>query len=426
MTGSSWFSAAGLGLFVHWDHASQQGIEISLPMVGRWLWPGYDEINQEADDVSVAQYESSAATFNPTRWDAPALARRARQLGARYVVFTTRHCGGYSMFHTKHSDYSIEHSPFGRDITRELVDAVRAEGLKVGLYYSLPDWHHPDYPAFRDSDRPYRREGYQRAEPEQWNRYLDYVKGQLTELLTGYGPVDLLWFDGDWERTTEEWRAGELRALVKSLQPDVIINDRLPDNGDYVTPEQVMPIAPLPSPWELCLTISESWGWRPADHRYKSARQLAVYLSEVTSKGGNLLLNVSPTGDGSLPPLQVERLDALTTWMAAHGESVLGVQPGPSTVQFYGPVTRRADTMYLHLVLRPVEQVVVRGLPVKRIKGVRLLATGQSLPYRTTVEVHNGKLPDEPTGELFVDFGGNTDALIDVIAVDLHPAVSAA
>jgi alpha-L-fucosidase len=340
-------------------------------------------------------------------------------MGARYVVFTTKHAAGYSMFHTKHSDFSIEHSPFRRDITRELVDAVRAEGMRVGIYYSLADWHHPDYPAFTEADRPYRREGYRRSSPEQWARYLRYVHDQLTELLTQYGQIDLLWFDGDWERTAEEWRADQIRALAKSLQQRVIINDLLPGYGDYVTPEQVIPIAPLAGPWELCLTMSESWGYRPADHRRKTARQLAVYLSEVTSKGGNLLLNVGPTGAGVLPEWQRERLDTLAAWTARHGEAVLGVRPGPAAVQFYGPVTERDGTIYLHLVMRPVGEVVARGLPVKRIRGVRLLATGASLPFRTNVEVHNGLVPPEPTGELFVDFPVDSGALVDIVAVDL-------
>jgi alpha-L-fucosidase len=183
-----------------------------------------------------------------------------------------------------------------------------------------------------------------------------------------------------------------------------------------------MPIAPLPGPWELCLTMSESWGYRPADRRRKTARQLAVYLAEVASKGGNLLLNVGPDGQGALPAWQIDRLDALTAWTAKHGEAVLGVRPGRVGVQFYGPVTEVDGTIYLHLVMRPAGEVVARGLPVKRIRGVRLLATGESLPFRTNVEVHNGVVPAEPTGELFVEFPGDSGALIDVIAVDLGGA----
>jgi alpha-L-fucosidase len=415
----NWFNHAGLGVFVHWDHASQQGLEISWPMVGRWQWPGYDAVNPESDDVTVAQYQSSAATFNPARWDPAALAKRAKALGAKYVVFTTKHAAGYSMFHTRHSDFSIEHSPYQRDLTREFVDAVRAEGLRVGLYYSLADWHHPGYPAWTDADRPYSRDGYRRAEPEDWATYLRYMHDQLTELLTNYGRIDLLWFDGDWERSAEEWCAGQLRMLCKSLQPRVIINDRLPGYGDYTTPEQVFPTDAPAGPWELCMTMSESWGYRPADHRRKTARQLAERLCEVSSKGGNLLLNIGPDGDGVLPDWQIDRLDELTDWTARHGEAVLGVRPGSKNLQFYGPVTETDDSIYLHLVLRPAGEVVARGLPVKRIRGVRLLATGEQLTFRSNVEVHNGVVPAEPTGELFIDVPAASGALIDVIAVDL-------
>jgi alpha-L-fucosidase len=416
-SGTDWFDGAGLGLFVHWDHASQQGVEISWPLVGESIIPGHD---RPEDEVSVERYHSTAATFDPVRWDAPALARLARAAGARYVVFTARHHAGYSMFHTRHSDFSVQHSPYGADITRQFVDAVRAQGLRVGIYYSLPDWHHPDYPAFRDADRPYPKERYPRPDPARWSRYLDYVKGQLTELLTGYGPIDLLWFDGEWERTEQEWQAGELRALIKSLQPDVIINDRLPGHGDYATPEQGMPVTPPAGPWELCLTMSGSWAWRPADTDYKSSRQLAEYLCEVVSRGGNLLLNVGPKGDGSLPEPEVARLAELGGWLDDHAESLIGVRPGPPSVDFHGPVTCRDDRIYLHLVLRPVDRLTVRGVPVRRVDSVWMLGSATPLEFRTNVEVHHQDEPGaEPTGELIIQVPGPTAALLDVIVIHL-------
>ena len=419
---NNWFRHAGLGLFVHWDHASQQGLEVSWPMAGRWRRPGHDAPDPDSDEVTPEQYHASAATFDPVGWDPAGLARRARELGARYVVFTARHHAGYAMFHTRSSDFSVRRSPYGRDLMRELVDAVRAEGLRIGLYYSLSDWHHPDYPALTVADRPYPGAGYPRATQEQWSRYLRYLHDQITELLTGYGPIDLMWFDGGWERTAAEWRADQIRLLVKSLQQRVIINDRLPGHGDYVTAEQIMPAAASPGPWELCLTMGENWGYRPDDHRRKTARQLAVALAEVAGKGGNLLLNVSPDGRGELPAWQLERLDALTEWTRGHGEAVLGVNPGRAGIAFHGPVTERAHTVYLHLVMRPVGETLARGLPVRRIRGVRLLASGAPLAYRTTIEVHNGEMPDELTGELFIDTPEPSGALIDVIAVDLAPA----
>ena len=304
-----WFSGAGLGIFIHWDHASQQGLEISWAMAGLTSIEGPPQT-----EVTPEQYHSSAATFDPQRWDPAGLARLFREAGAIYVVFTTRHHAGYSMFHTRHSTFSIVHSPYRRDILRELVDALRAEGLRVGLYYSLSDWHHADYPAFRESDKPYPQGAYRRPAPEAWARYLDYLRGQLTELLTNYGRIDLLWFDGQWERTAEEWHAAELRDLVASLQPHVIVNDRLPGQGDYATPEQSLPAIAPAGPWELCLSMGSSWSYRPDEANYLSTAEILTSLTKVAELGGNLLLNVSPMGDGSLPQPQVDRLREIGAW----------------------------------------------------------------------------------------------------------------
>jgi alpha-L-fucosidase len=416
MADMSWFSGAGFGVFVHWDHASQQGIEVSWPLVGRSIVSGGDDAR---DVVSVAQYHSSAVTFNPRLWDAVALARLARSCGARYIVFTARHHAGYSMFHTKASDFSIEHSPYRADITRQLTEAARAEGLRVGIYYSLSDWHHADYPAFDESDKPYAYERYPRPSPEMWARYLDYVRAQLTELLTRYGTIDILWFDGQWERSAEEWRATQLRRLVASLQPNTIVNDRLPGQGDYATPELLLPTTPPAGPWELCLTMNDSWGWRPKDPNYKSPRDLAVYLADVVSRGGNLLLNVSPMGDGALPEVQVSRLKELGAWIASHGQALIGVRPAPASVDFYGPATVRDNRLYLHLIAQPVEHVVVRGIPVGRVRGVSLVGSSRPLAYHMPLAVYDDHLlgPDM-LAELIIDAPAPSEALIDVVAVE--------
>jgi len=399
---------------VHWDHASHQGIEIGWPLVGKSIVTGRPE---PEDVVTAAQYQSSAESFNPTSWDPRAVARLARESGARYVVFTVRHHAGYSMYHTKHSDFSIASSPYRGDIAREFFDALREEGLRVGIYYSLLDWHHPDYPAFTDADRPYPGPNYRRPTPEQWERYLDYLRGQLTELLTEYGPIDLLWFDGEWERTEQEWHAAELRELIRSQQPDTVVNDRLPGQGDYRTPEQGMPRRPPPSRWELCLTMSESWGYRASDTEYKSPRTLVGYLCEVAGRGGNLLLNIGPRGDGSLVPTEVATLGEIGGWLASHGESVLGVRPAPPRVDFYGPVTERDGVLYLHLLMRPVEHLVVRNVPTDLMTGVRLLGSGQALSYQVNEEVH--QTDTEQLGELIIAAPEPTGALIDVVAIDL-------
>jgi alpha-L-fucosidase len=437
LPGGEWFVGAGLGLFVHWDHASQQGIEISWPLVGRSIIPGVSDVE---DAVSVEQYHSSAATFDPQQWDAPTLARLAREAGAEYVVFTARHHAGYSMFHTEYSDFGIQHSAFGRDITREFVEAVRAEGLKVGIYFSLPDWHHPDYPAFRDEDRPYpeehwpgagldenigqpiREDRHRRATPDQWARFQTYLRGQLTEILTNYGTIDLLWFDGEWERNEEEWDTAGLRALIKGLQPDVVINERLLGHGDYKTPEQAFPTTTPDGPWELCLTIGDMWAWRPDDTNTKSLHSLLTTLIEVVSRGGNLLLNVGPTGDGSLDERQVERLEGFAAWMEHHRESVIGVAP-TRDLDTYFPTTTSGNTLYVHLVNRPVEEIIVRGLPVRRVSAVRLLATGEALDHRIGFEVHELASRDaEPLGELRITAPEPSGAPIDVVAIDFETA----
>ena len=411
-----WFKGAGLGLFVHWDHASQQGIEISWPLVGKSIVPGSARVE---DEVSIEQYQSSAATFDPVLWDPAGLARLARSCGARYVVLTARHHAGFSMFHTKFSTFSIEHSPYRRDIVREFVEAVRAEGLRVGIYYSLPDWAHPNYPRFGEADKPYARSAYRRPPVGEWELYRQYLRGQLTELLTNYGPVDLVWFGGEWERTAEEWDAPGLRALVRSLQPDAIVNDRLPGQGDYVTPEQALPTEPPPGPWEMCLTMNRGWAWRPPDNDYKPARRVARYLAEVAAQGGNLLLNISPKGDGSLPEAQVARLKELGAWLATHGESVIGVGPVKPPVQFYGPVTRRGSRLYLHLVMRPTDLLAVRGVPVRRVRRVTLLGREVDLGYETNLEVSSGPGSTEDTlGEMLIGAGEPTGSLHDVVAID--------
>jgi alpha-L-fucosidase len=326
----------------------------------------------------------------------------ARESGMRYAVFTSRHHDGFSMFHTRQSDFSIEHAPYGGDVVREYVDAARAEGLRVGLYYSLSDWHHPDYPAFTDADRPYRFLDGRRPKPEEWERYLSFLFGQITELLTNYGTIDLLWFDGGWERSAEEWRAKELHELIRSLQPEVVINDRLPAFGDYDTPEQLVPAKPPARRWETCLTMNRSWGYNPADTDYKSARELVHTLCEVAGRGGNLLLNVSPMADGQLPREQIERLETVGSWLRTHGETIFDTEAGLEPWQLYGTSTRRGDRFYVHLIMRPYDTVAVRGVPIRRIRSVRLLATGAELDYSTRCSAVDRILNPDPPGELLI------------------------
>jgi alpha-L-fucosidase len=413
----TWFDTARFGMFVHWGHSSQQGIELSWPMVEA------KEATPYTRPMGVAEYQSTAATFDPQQWDAPALAKRAKRLGMQYAVFTTKHHDGYSMYDTQLSRFGVMHSPFRRDIVREFVDAMRAEGLRIGLYYSLIDWHHPDYPAYEDEDKPYVF-GRPRRQPtdEQWERFIAFMFGQVRELLTNYGTIDVLWFDGSWERSAKQWRGRELVQMIRELQPDILINDRLPGAGDFETPEQFVPPEPKERPWETCMTINESWGYNRHDPAFKSPRQLIHTLCEVAGRGGNLLLNVSPMGDGELQPELVERLDGVEAWMAKHAASILETRPGLEPWQFYGPSTRRGDTIYCHLLMRPYESVTIRGLPIKRIRSVRCVGTGAALEYETRCAILDRWFNPDPSGEVTVNIpAAALDDYATVLAIEVAP-----
>jgi alpha-L-fucosidase len=408
---ASWFDRAALGMFIHWGHVSQRGWEISWPLVG-----GSPAL-PACQVVPAATYHESAKTFAPRPHSARGWLDLARRAGARYAVFTAKHHDGFALYPTRLSDFSIASSPYDGDLVAEFVQATRDAGLRVGLYFSLCDWHHPDYPAFEDTDRPYTRFLQRRPSAEQWERYLSFLFGQVRELLTGYGPIDLIWFDGGWERSAEEWRARELHDLVHSLQPDILINDRLPGFGDFDTPEQFIPPQPRDRRWETCLTQNRSWAYNPSDRDYKSPRELVHALCEVVGRGGNLLLNVSPSGSGDLPPEQVERFERIAGWMSAYGESILDTEPGLEPWQFYGPSTRRGNRVFLHLLLRPYESLTVRGLRVKRVRRVRELRSGVELEVSSRMPILDELFSPDPSGELVIQV---PERLLDPLATVLE------
>jgi len=392
----SWFDDARLGLFVHWGHYAAAGWEASWPLVG-----GVATL-PEGQQMTVDAYHGNATKFCPQE-NAPELwVAAAANAGARYAVLTTRHHDGFSLWPTAVSDYNLRLGGYAGDIVEEYVAACREHGLKVGFYYSLPDWHHPDYPAFTEAHKPYRFGAYPAATDEQWQRYLGYVDAQLTELLTRYGTIDILWFDGGWEHSPEQWRANHLEAMIRDLQPDILINDRLPGHGDYATPEQFIPPQPPDGRWETCLTMNHSWGCNPDDDHYKSATELVHILCEVAGRGGNLLLNVSPDGDGNLLPEQSERWAAIARWTERNGEAIFGTQHGLEPWQFYGPSTRRGDTVYAMLLMRPQAPVALRGVPVNHVRSVTELASGKALDFERRSPVLDTVLGKDGPGELLI------------------------
>ena len=415
---ATWFDTARFGMFIHWGLSSVPGWELSWPLVG-----GTPAL-PHCQSVAIDEYYANAKVFNPQRYDPREWARLAKRLGMQYAILTTKHHDGFAMFDTRLSDFSLVHAPYGKDAVRGYVDAFRAEGLRIGMYFSLSDWHHPDYPAFTEADKPYNLFALPQPTEAQWARYLDVLFGQVRELLTNYGRVDVMWFDGQWERhPPEKWKAVELRAMIKSLQPEILINDRLPGCGDFDTPEQFIPPQPPAATWETCMTMNESWGYSSQDTHYKSPRQLIHSLCEVASRGGNLLLNVGPKGDGTLPAEQVERLEVVAQWMARNRESIIGTTPGLEAWQFYGPSTRRGNRIYLHTLMRPYETVSVRGVPIRRVAAVRALAHDAELTYTSRCSIIDELLNADPFGELTIAVPESViDPYATVIALDITPA----
>lgn len=414
----TWFDEARLGLFVHWSHCSQLGVDLSWPLVG-----GTNVGQMTSTEVPVDEYHRGADTFCPTPGAARQWAALAADAGARYAVLTTRHHDGFALWPTATTDWSIARTPYGGDLVGEFAAACREFGLRVGFYLSLSDWHHPDYPAFTEADKPYAMIAYRRPDPEAWDRYLAALFGQVRELLTGYGEVSTLWFDGHWERTPEEWRATELRQLIRDLQPACLVNDRLPGpgNSDFETPEQLLPARPPGHRFEVCMTMGRSWGYKPGDD-YASGRSLVHTLCEVAGRGGNLLLNVGPGPDGALPPEQVERLGLVAGWMDRHAEAIHGTDPGFEPWQWYGPSTRRGDRWYAIALARPYESVVVRGVPVRRLDRVVHVATGRELPYRAKLAVVDELLPTPGAlGEVTIPLDADlVDDVATVVALDFR------
>jgi alpha-L-fucosidase len=244
---------------------------------------------------------------------------------------------------------------------------------------------------------------------------------QIRELLTSYGQIDVLWFDGGWERNAEQWKSEELEAMIRSLQPGIIINDRLPGAGDYETPEQFVPAKPPARTWETCMTMNESWAYNPVDTKWKSPRRLIHTLCEVAGRGGNLLLNVGPMGDGALTTETSGRLDAIETWMARNGESIIGTAPGLEPWQHYGPSTRRGSRVYAHVLSRPYDDVTVRGIRIKRLRSVHALSNGDELRFETRCSIIDRMVNPDPLGEATVAVPPSAvDEYATVLALDFE------
>ncbi len=385
----AWWTQDRFGMFVHW------GL-YSVPARHEWI--------QNYERIPAEQYkERYFDKFNPDLYNPKEWAAQARKAGMKYVVLTTRHHEGFALWDTKFSDFKAPNTPVKKDLLKPFVEALRAEGLKVGFYFSLIDWHHPDFTV--DRVHPLRGDKNAREDnaKKDMNRFRRFLKDQLTELLTGYGKIDLMFFDfsypGEDGKGRKDWDSEGLLQLTRKLQPGIIINDRLDLNDvaggyDYVTPEQFMP-ARWPErngvrvPWETCQTFSGSWGYHRDENTWKSSNQLIAMLIEVVSKGGNLLLNVGPTARGNFDARATSRLDALGEWMHYNDRSIYGCTAAPesfrrpeNTFLTYNPETRR---LYVHVLQWPFKTLYLPGFKGK-IKYAQFLHDGSEIKYSVSAK----------------------------------------
>ena len=347
------------------------------------------------------------ADFTAKDFDTAAWAKAAKAAGMGYVVMTAKHHDGFCLFDSAFTDFKATNTPFGRDAVAEFVKAVRGEGLKVGLYFSLIDWHHPDYPHYGDRYHPMRNDPAFDNSDRNFGRYLDYMHGQIREICTNYGKLDLLWFDFGYEHLRgEAWRGTELVTMVRSLQPDVLIDNRIevsgegfgslyhcdptPYHGDFVTPEKFIPpqgirdIRGEPMVWESCVTMNNNWGYCPGDRNYKPAPLLIKKLVECVSKGGNMILNVGPDGDGNIPPESLSILSQIGAWMDKNRESILCCGSADMEKPEFGRITRNGKLLYYHIFENTLGPLPLPGLEKEQVASLRLLADGRPIPISTS------------------------------------------
>jgi alpha-L-fucosidase len=400
-----WWREARFGMFIHWGLYSVAGGEwqgTRGSLIASWL---AHEFQIPPDQYAATLTPGfTAANYDPSAW--AALANRA---GMKYAVFTSKHHEGFSLFDSQHSSYDVMGSPAGRDVMAEYLTAFRAAGIKAGLYFSVFDWHHPKFPVQGDPIHPMRNNPAYFVPERNMAEYVDFMHDQVEELVTGYGPIDILWWDfGYGDKQGEALRATDLVNMVRGHQPNVILNNRLiaevtNPSGDFSTPEQYIPPNGLPGrDWETCMTINDTWGYKPHDLNFKSSTTLIRHLVDIVSKGGNYLLNVGPKPDGTIPEALVSRLEDIGDWMDVNSDSIYGTVASPfATTLPWGRVTRK-DTgdgttrLFLHIFDWPgSDEIVVPALSTP-IRAVSLLAGGTALDYQTGPGGTTIQLPADP------------------------------
>jgi alpha-L-fucosidase len=364
-----WWREARFGLFIHW------GL-YSIP-AGEWKGrTNHAEWIRTTAQIPLAVYDKFVGQFNPVKFNADEWVQMAKAAGMRYIVITSKHHDGFCLFDSQYTDFDVASTPFKRDILKELADACRKQGIRMCWYHSIMDWHHPDYLPRRDweKDRP--------AAGADFDRYVTHMKNQIRELLTKYGDIGVLWFDGEWESTWNQNYGRDLYAYVRSLQPNILVNNRVGAGrsgmegltkegefgGDFGTPEQQVPATGIPKvDWESCMTLNDHWGYNKNDSNWKSTRILIQMLADIASKGGNLLLNVGPTAEGLFPQASIDRLREIGQWMNVNSEAVYGTKSSPFQKLEWGRCTSKiisgGTRLYLHVFDWPRDgKLIVPGI----------------------------------------------------------------
>ena len=400
-----WWRDASFGLFIHWGAYSIPGGERD----GKICRGGAEWIMDKLD-YTIEDYEKVVAQFNPVKFNADEWVSIAKDAGMKYIVITSKHHDGFCLWDSKITDYDImDASPFKRDIIKELSEACKKQGLKFCFYHSIVDWHHPQaqaplYPNYNAGQRDQSI-----VNPEFPEYYKNYLKPQVKELLTNYGDIGVVWFDGDWiaDYTTEMGK--ELYALIREIQPNTIVNNRVDKGrmgmegidregnfaGDFGTPEQEIPDTGISTDWESCMTMNGSWGYKPSDRRWKSTERLIHNLIDVVSKGGNLLLNVGPSGEGLFPAESVERLKAMGVWTKANGESIYGAKASPYEKPEWGRYTSKPGVLYAHVFDWPQEGLLVINQKANVKKASLLAESGRALTIKKSELSNVIVLPQE-------------------------------
>jgi len=373
----SWFEDAKLGIFIHWGIYAVDGVDES--------WAFYNKkMSWEAYMKQLNGF--TASKYNPVDW-----VNLIKASGAKYAVLTTKHHDGVALWNTKQNHYStVKNTPAKRDVLTPFYQELRKQNIKAGAYFSLIDWSHPDYPAFMKDSMRYVIKN----QPARWQKFRDFYQSQLNEVSDQFKP-DLFWFDGDWEHTAEEWESEKVRANLLAKNPGAIINGRLMGYGDYDTPEQNVPVTrPKYNWWELCMTINNNWGFQHRDTNWKTPSQIIALFADVVSHGGNLLLDIGPKEDGTIPEEQRNVLLELGNWNKKHDRAIFGSIPGIAQGHFYGPTTLSKDSTKLYLFLQgqATGEIMIKGLD-NAIQSIKVVGTEQSLSHKVVGKISWSPVP---------------------------------